>query len=251
MALNNIDPERDARFTMGPMDVLDHSSPRVHVRLEDGDRRDAEAARGRIHARLAAGDRDGRRDEARGGCDVAVARHSGAMSATSADSQETREGQTFAGAIAALDVRELRQAAAHRVRAAVRAGRRRSSRRTSAPVTWAMLGWIVLAFTARALRGDGIQSDRRSRVSTRAIRARGMRELPRGALSVREAWPRSAIASAVFVSRRGVLNPLCAMLSPVALAWVFFYSYTKRFTRWRISCSGSACRSRRWAAISP
>jgi 4-hydroxy-3-polyprenylbenzoate decarboxylase len=26
IALNNIDPERDARFTMGPIDVLDHSS---------------------------------------------------------------------------------------------------------------------------------------------------------------------------------------------------------------------------------
>jgi hypothetical protein len=26
IALNNIDPERDARFTMGPVDVLDHSS---------------------------------------------------------------------------------------------------------------------------------------------------------------------------------------------------------------------------------
>src|SRR5438874_9518451 len=26
VALNNIDPERDARFTLGPMDVLDHSS---------------------------------------------------------------------------------------------------------------------------------------------------------------------------------------------------------------------------------
>jgi 4-hydroxybenzoate polyprenyltransferase len=28
------------------------------------------------------------------------------------------------------------------------------------------------------------------------------------------------------------LNPLCAALSPLALGWVFFYSYTKRFTRW-------------------
>jgi 4-hydroxy-3-polyprenylbenzoate decarboxylase len=28
IALNNIDPERDVRFTMGPMDVLDHSSAR-------------------------------------------------------------------------------------------------------------------------------------------------------------------------------------------------------------------------------
>jgi 4-hydroxybenzoate polyprenyltransferase len=29
-----------------------------------------------------------------------------------------------------------------------------------------------------------------------------------------------------------MLNPLCGMLSPVALAWVLFYSYCKRFTRW-------------------
>jgi len=26
VALNNLDPQRDARFTMGPIDVLDHSS---------------------------------------------------------------------------------------------------------------------------------------------------------------------------------------------------------------------------------
>jgi 4-hydroxy-3-polyprenylbenzoate decarboxylase len=26
VALNNIDPQRDSRFTMGPIDVLDHSS---------------------------------------------------------------------------------------------------------------------------------------------------------------------------------------------------------------------------------
>jgi 4-hydroxy-3-polyprenylbenzoate decarboxylase len=26
VALNNIDPQRDARFSMGPVDVLDHSS---------------------------------------------------------------------------------------------------------------------------------------------------------------------------------------------------------------------------------
>jgi len=26
VALNNIDPERDVRFTMGPVDVLDHSA---------------------------------------------------------------------------------------------------------------------------------------------------------------------------------------------------------------------------------
>jgi 4-hydroxybenzoate polyprenyltransferase len=58
-----------------------------------------------------------------------------------------------------------------------------------------------------------------------------MRELPRGALSVREAWVAVVIASAVFVLAAGALNPLCLALSPIALAWVFFYSFTKRFTR--------------------
>jgi 4-hydroxybenzoate polyprenyltransferase len=28
------------------------------------------------------------------------------------------------------------------------------------------------------------------------------------------------------------LNTLCGWLSPVALAWILFYSYTKRFTQW-------------------
>jgi 4-hydroxybenzoate polyprenyltransferase len=29
-----------------------------------------------------------------------------------------------------------------------------------------------------------------------------------------------------------MLNTICLILSPFALGWVFFYSYTKRFTRW-------------------
>ena len=59
VALNNIDPERDARFTMGPVDVLDHCEPRLHLRLEDGHRRDAEVSGGGLHAELAEDDRDG------------------------------------------------------------------------------------------------------------------------------------------------------------------------------------------------
>ena len=39
------------------------------------------------------------------------------------------------------------------------------------------------------------------------------------------------MASALFIAAAGALNHLCLLLSPIALAWVFFYSYTKRFTR--------------------
>ena len=42
---------------------------------------------------------------------------------------------------------------------------------------------------------------------------------------------------------------LCASLSPVALAWVFSTATPSASRAGRTSCSGSACRSRRWAAI--
>jgi len=49
---------------------------------------------------------------------------------------------------------------------------------------------------------------------------------------VTEAVAAVSVASLVFVYAAWHLNPLCAMLSPLALAWVMFYSFTKRFTRW-------------------
>jgi 4-hydroxybenzoate polyprenyltransferase len=36
----------------------------------------------------------------------------------------------------------------------------------------------------------------------------------------------------IFIVAAWQLNPLCLILAPVALGWVLFYSYTKRFTRW-------------------
>ncbi len=39
-----------------------------------------------------------------------------------------------------------------------------------------------------------------------------------------------AAASAAFITATAWINPLCFALSPVALALVFFYSFTKRFT---------------------
>jgi 4-hydroxybenzoate polyprenyltransferase len=100
-----------------------------------------------------------------------------------------------------------------------------------APVTWAMVGWIVLAFTCARFAAMGF-----NRIVDRDIDARNprtrQRELPSGALRVTEAVVAVVVASMLFVFSAWRLNPLCAMLSPLALGWVFFYSYTKRFTRW-------------------
>jgi 4-hydroxybenzoate polyprenyltransferase len=57
-----------------------------------------------------------------------------------------------------------------------------------------------------------------------------MRELPRGAMTQREATLFVVIASVVFVVGASRLNTLCFILAPIALAIVFWYSLAKRFT---------------------
>jgi 4-hydroxybenzoate polyprenyltransferase len=56
------------------------------------------------------------------------------------------------------------------------------------------------------------------------------RELPRGALSRGAVWAFTIALAALFVLASFRLNPLCGALSPVALAIVFAYSFTKRIT---------------------
>ncbi|MBI2082872.1 MAG: UbiA family prenyltransferase [Deltaproteobacteria bacterium] len=56
------------------------------------------------------------------------------------------------------------------------------------------------------------------------------REIPRGVISRRFALSLSVISALLFVLSAAAINPLCLRLSPIALFFVFFYSYTKRFT---------------------
>jgi 4-hydroxybenzoate polyprenyltransferase len=56
------------------------------------------------------------------------------------------------------------------------------------------------------------------------------RELPARRMSLAEAWGLVLAASLLFVAAAALLNPLCLLLSPVALAWITVYSYSKRFT---------------------
>ena len=59
-----------------------------------------------------------------------------------------------------------------------------------------------------------------------------------GLLSVSFAWMFTLIAVAVFFVAAWQLNSLALKLAPVALAILFFYSYTKRFTTWSHLVSG-------------
>ena len=58
------------------------------------------------------------------------------------------------------------------------------------------------------------------------------RALATGALSTSFAWIFTLAAAAIFFIAARQLNPLALKLAPLALAILFFYSYTKRFTNW-------------------
>ena len=58
------------------------------------------------------------------------------------------------------------------------------------------------------------------------------RALATGALSVSFAWMFTVAAIAIFFLAAWQLNLLALKLAPLALAVLFFYSYTKRFTNW-------------------
>ncbi|HEV3033040.1 MAG TPA: UbiA-like polyprenyltransferase [Polyangia bacterium] len=88
---------------------------------------------------------------------------------------------------------------------------------------------IIVAMAAARTAAMGF-----NRIADRDIDARNPRtagrELPAGAVTVRAAWALTLASAAAFVAAAALLGPLCLALSPVALALVFGYSFTKRFT---------------------
>jgi 4-hydroxybenzoate polyprenyltransferase len=100
-----------------------------------------------------------------------------------------------------------------------------------APITVSDVVWVVVAFTTARFAAMGFNRIVDREIDALNPRTRS-REIPSGAMSVREASVAVVIASAVFFVAAWQLNTLCFVVSPLALAWVLFYSYTKRFTRW-------------------
>lgn len=100
-----------------------------------------------------------------------------------------------------------------------------------APVSWQKVLFVVLAFSAARWVAMGF-----NRIADRDWDAKNPRtanrELPRGALTLAQAWTSVLIAGAVFILSAWRLNPLCLLLSPLALGWVMAYSLSKRFTWW-------------------
>ena len=97
--------------------------------------------------------------------------------------------------------------------------------------SWWQILWIIVAMVgARSAamtlnRLADLEYDRRNpRTANRA--------LPTGQLSSGFAWLFLIASSALLIFAAAQLNRLALALSPLALAILFFYSYTKRFTSW-------------------
>ncbi len=91
--------------------------------------------------------------------------------------------------------------------------------------------WIVIAMVAArsaAMTMNRIADLRYDRENPRTKQ----RALATGALSVQFAWFFTVVAVALFFVAAWQLNLLALKLAPLAIAILFFYSFTKRFTSW-------------------
>jgi 4-hydroxybenzoate polyprenyltransferase len=93
------------------------------------------------------------------------------------------------------------------------------------------LTWIVIAMIAA--RSAAMSFNRLADASLDAANPRTrMRALPAGLLTSNFVWKFVVISSAIFMAAAWELNRIAFFLSPVALAILLLYSYTKRWTRW-------------------
>ena len=97
------------------------------------------------------------------------------------------------------------------------------------PFSWMQIAWVIVCMVSArsaAMGFNRLVDARHDALNPRT----SMRELPRGAMTTTEAAVFVVVSSAVFVFGASRLNPVCFMLSPVALAIVFWYSLAKRYT---------------------
>ena len=96
---------------------------------------------------------------------------------------------------------------------------------------WRQLTWIVVAMISA--RSAAMAFNRLADASIDATNPRtATRALPVGQLTPSFVTTFVLASCGIFVLAASQLNRLTLMLSPVALAVILLYSYTKRFTRW-------------------
>jgi 4-hydroxybenzoate polyprenyltransferase len=99
----------------------------------------------------------------------------------------------------------------------------------SHPITLRLMLWILVAMVGARSAAMGFNRLADRKFDALNPRTRGW-ELPQGTVKVWEAIMLTVVSSVVFIYAAYQLNFPCFVLAPFALATVFFYSLTKRFT---------------------
>ncbi len=89
--------------------------------------------------------------------------------------------------------------------------------------------WIIVAMVGARSAAMGFNRWADRKIDAENPRTRE-RALPKGLVTPVQVVEFTVVSSAVLLFAAFMLNPLAFALAPVALAVVFFYSYTKRFT---------------------
>lgn len=96
-------------------------------------------------------------------------------------------------------------------------------------VSLQMVLWIMIAMVGARSAAMGFNRIADANIDAENPRT-AIREIPSGAISINEALLFTAASSILFVIAAGMLSKLCLWLSFPLLLFLFFYSYTKRFT---------------------
>jgi 4-hydroxybenzoate polyprenyltransferase len=96
--------------------------------------------------------------------------------------------------------------------------------------TWEKLIWIIVAMVSARSAAMGFNRYTDKEIDAKNPRT-SSRELPRGIIKKNEALAFIIFFISVFIFSAYMLNPLAFALSPVALAVILGYSFTKKFTR--------------------
>lgn len=89
--------------------------------------------------------------------------------------------------------------------------------------------WAALCFLGARTGANALNRAVDAKIDAKNPRT-ASRQIPRGEISVRETVVLTLCCFGAMLLGAAMLNPLCLLLSPMALFLMFSYSYTKRFT---------------------
>jgi 4-hydroxybenzoate polyprenyltransferase len=117
-------------------------------------------------------------------------------------------------------------------------------------------GWRVVIWVTLAMAGARTLAMSVNRLADRFIDAANprtaRRHLPSGLLTPAQVTMAAVLSAALLLLSAWMLNPLCLMLSPLAVLFLVGYSYTKRFTwlsHWILGFTDGIAAAGGWIAV--